>query len=88
VSPPNTNKKGRDTEGRIGKVGRMGKKRRLGNHIGIPRNCDLHPHPQSIGCPIGGLPYCLDLRDLFVPGVGYPKAPFPERLELLWQLRW
>lgn len=68
MSPPNTNKKGRNYEGRIRKVGRMGKKRGLGNRRGIPRNCDL-PLPQSIGCPIaglylGGLPDCFDLRDL------------------------
>lgn len=69
MSRPDTNKKGRNPEGRIGKVGRMGKKRELGNRVGIPRNCDLHPHPQSTGSPTagrypGGLRYCFDLRDL------------------------
>lgn len=51
MSPPNTNKKGSNSEGGIRKVGRMGKKRGLGNHIGIPRNCDLRPHPQALDAP-------------------------------------
>lgn len=48
---PNTNKKGRNTDGRIRKVGRLGKKRELGNPVGIPRNCDLHPHPGAVAAP-------------------------------------